>query len=191
MKNFEIFIQEGDVKEQPSDSNLAKSLVDDSTYRIKYAKNSKLIEENAKYIYENVYESLREAADSILAIKGFKSFSHEASISFLQRFKNFSADEISEFDRMRKKRNGMKYYGKKCSAAEVKEAAEFAEKLLKKILELYKSLGMKICECGGKMRIVQLDTDNKNSQAYKCEKCGDVEFSEDQAKEFLRRQNKS
>lgn len=28
MKDFELFVQEGDVKKQPSDSNLAKSLVD-------------------------------------------------------------------------------------------------------------------------------------------------------------------
>ncbi|OGX02024.1 MAG: hypothetical protein A2062_05020 [Omnitrophica WOR_2 bacterium GWA2_44_7] len=181
MKDFEVFVQEGDVKKQPSDSNLAKSLVDDSKDRLQYAKNSKLVEESAKYVYENVYESLREAADSILAIKGFKSFSHEASISFLQRFKDFSANEISEFDRMRKKRNGMKYYGKTCSAAEVKDSIEFAEKLLKKILEVYKSLAVKTCECGGIMRIVQLD----KSQAHKCEKCGEVEFTENQAREFL------
>ncbi len=177
MKNFELFIQEGDVKIQPSDSNLAKSLVNDSMQRMNYAKNSKLTEESAKYIYENVYESLRESADSILAIKGFKSFSHEATVSFLQRFNNFSADEISEFDRMRKRRNGMKYYGKTCSAAEAKESAEFAEKMLNKILELYKSLIIKICECGCKMRIVKLEIDDKKSQAYKCEKCGKIKHS--------------
>lgn len=166
MKDFEIFLKEEDVKMQPLDLNLSKSLILDGIKRMEYAKSSRLTEENAKYVYENIYESLREATDSILSIKGFKSFSHEASISFLQKFKEFSAEEISEFDRMRKKRNGMKYYGKSCHVTDAKDAIEFAEKLIKKIMDLYKSLDVKTCECGGKASLVV------EIQTYKCEKCG-------------------
>jgi len=143
MKDFEMFAETDCVKKQPPDYNLANSLLDDSVKRMKYARLSKLTEENAKYIYENIYESLREAADAILAINGFKSFSHEATISFLQKFKEFSAEEISDFGRMRKKRNGMKYYGRYCSVEDAKEAAEVAEKLLKKVIEFARSLIVK------------------------------------------------
>jgi len=85
MKDFDVFVQSGDVKKQLPDKNLSASLINDSIKRLEYAKSS-LSEENSKYIYENVYESLREAADSILVLNGFKAFSHEATISFLQRF---------------------------------------------------------------------------------------------------------
>lgn len=140
MKDFELFIQNGDVKKQASDKNLSDSLEADSIKRMEYTKSSKISEDDAKYIYENVYESLREAADAILILQGFKSFSHEASISFLQRFNDFSAAEIAEFNRLRIKRNGMKYYGKSCSTTDVEEAIKFAERLLKKIISIRKNL---------------------------------------------------
>lgn len=140
MKDFEFFVKGGDVKKQIPDKNLSDSIMKDSLDRLKYAKSSTLTESSAKYVYENLYESLREATDSILFLKGFKSFSHEATISFLQRFKEISTKEISEFDRMRRKRNGMKYYGKSCTVRDVKEVIEFADKMIKKIMALRENL---------------------------------------------------
>lgn len=140
MKDFRLFVVSGDVKKQMPDVHLSDSLVKDSISRMKYAKSSALSEESAKFIYENIYEALRETADSILIVSGFKSFSHEANISFLQRFEEFSSAEIKEFDRMRMKRNGMKYYGKPCPVSDAKEAIEFADKLLKKLLSLQRKL---------------------------------------------------
>ena len=136
MKDFEFFIQSGDVKKQIPDSNFSNSLIKDSIKRLKYAKSSSLTEENAKYVYENAYESLREAADAILFLKWFKSFSHEATVSFLQQFNEISIKEISEFDRMRRKRNGMKYYGKPCPIEDAKDSMEFAEKFMEKLISL-------------------------------------------------------
>ena len=136
MKDFEYFIKNADVKKQAVDKNLSDSLIKDSKDRLEYAKSSVLSESNAKFIYENVYEALREAADSILVLNGFKSFSHEASISFLQQFDEFSAVEIAEFNRMRIKRNGLKYYGKPCTVADANEVIEFAGNLIKKFVAL-------------------------------------------------------
>lgn len=140
MKDFESFIQSGDVKKQSPDANLSDSLAKDSIRRLEYAKSPQLTEENAKYVYENVYESLREAADAVLFLQGYKSFSHEATVAFIQRFDEFTVREISGFDRMRIKRNGMKYYGKSCSADDAKEAIGFAESLIKKLIALQRKL---------------------------------------------------
>jgi len=41
---------------------------------------------------------------------------------------------------MRAKRNGMKYYGKSCPEKDVEEAIEFAGSLMKKLLEIRKSM---------------------------------------------------
>lgn len=138
MKDFSVFIDNGSVKKQQPDKNLSESLAKDCLERLEDTKLSMKTGRKPKFIYENVYEALREAADSILFLKGYKSFSHEASISFLQQFKEFSAKEISDFDRMRAKRNGMKYYGKSCSEKDVEEAVEFAGSLIKKLLIIRK-----------------------------------------------------
>ncbi len=140
MKDFDSFVESGDVKKQAPDANLSNSLVNDAVRRLEYAKSSPLTGENAKYVYENTYESLREAADAVLFLQGYKSFSHEATVAFIQRFDEFSVREISGFDRMRIKRNGMKYYGKSCSADDAKEAMEFAESLIKKLVALQRKL---------------------------------------------------
>ncbi len=140
MKDFSIFIADSSVKQQQPDRNLSETLVKDCLERFEDAKLSLKTGRKPKFIYENVYEALREAADSILFLKGYKSFSHEASISFLQKFKELSAKEISDFDRIRIKRNGMKYYGKSCSEKDAEEAIEFAESLIKKLLEIRKKI---------------------------------------------------
>ena len=138
MKNFSVFIADGSVKKQQPDINLSESLAKDCMERLQDAKLSLKTGRKPKFIYENVYEALREAADSILFLEGYKSFSHEASISILQKFNELSSKEISDFDRMRAKRNGMKYYGKSCSEKDVEEAIKFSETLLKKLLEIRK-----------------------------------------------------
>lgn len=80
MKDFSVFLLDGSVKRQQQDRNLSEELARDCVERLDYAKNSEITERKAKYAYENVYEALREAADSILFLQGFKSFSHEATI---------------------------------------------------------------------------------------------------------------
>lgn len=140
MKDFSVFLLDGSVKKQQPDRNLSEDLSHDCVERMAYAKTSKITEKNAKYVYENVYEAAREAADSILFLHGFKSFSHEATISFLQQSKEMTAKEIADFDRMRAKRNGMKYYGKFCSVKDAEEAIKFAESLMKKLLEIRKKI---------------------------------------------------
>ena len=74
-------------------------------------------------------------ADSVLYQEGFKSFSHEASIAYLLN-KGFSESEISEFDRFRRIRNGIKYYGGDCDATDAKAAIALAERVIGKVKEL-------------------------------------------------------
>jgi uncharacterized protein (UPF0332 family) len=140
MKDFSIFLLDDSVKRQQPDKNLSEELARDCVERLAYAKASEITEKTAKYAYENVYEALREAADSILFLQGYKSSSHEATISFLQQFKELTPKEIADFDRMRVKRNGMKYYGKSCSVRDVEEVIKFSETLMKKLLEIRKKI---------------------------------------------------
>ena len=136
VKDFNFFLKKGDVKKQISDLNLAKSTFNSSLERFELAKTlSHKIK--PKYILENAYDSMREAADSILYLDGYKSYSHEASIVYLIK-KEFNERDIIEFDRFRKIRNGIKYYGKDCDEKDAEESVILAEKIINKINKILK-----------------------------------------------------
>ena len=136
VKDFEFFLKKGDVKRQRPDKNLAFSTFKDSLERIEFAKQL-LNKAKQKYVLENAYESMREAADSVLYLKGFKSFSHEASISYLLK-EGFNESDIMEFDRFRRIRNGIKYYGKDCDKSDAELAIKLAGSIIAKIKEIIK-----------------------------------------------------
>ena len=131
MKEFDFFVRKGEVKKQSPDNNLALATFKDSEERLSLAKNLQSMAK-AKYVLENAYESMREAADSILFKEGFKSFSHEASIVYLLKI-GFSESDLAEFDRFRKIRNGIKYYGGDCDKPEAEAAIKLSEKVIAKI----------------------------------------------------------
>lgn len=136
MKDFQFFIDKGDVRKQTKDTALAKSIIKDSFQRLNFVKSHSINKDNSKYILENIYESLRELADAKLLIDGFKSYSHEATISYLKKFKEFREEEIVYFDELRRKRNGIKYYGEDVDITDVKSSLDFAEKIIPKLKKL-------------------------------------------------------
>lgn len=134
VKEFNFFVNKGEVKKQGPDKNLAKATLNDSEERLALAKSLQKLTK-PKYVLENAYEAMREAADSVLYNEGFKSFSHEASIVYLLK-KGFTESEIAEFDRFRKIRNGIKYYGGDCDESDAEAAIKLAEKIVNKIKEI-------------------------------------------------------
>ncbi len=75
-------------------------------------------------VFENIYDCLRELLDALLAVDGYKSYSHEAAISYLKLF-NISESIISNLDRFRATRNDSKYYGKIPSLENAEEIKQF------------------------------------------------------------------
>ncbi len=135
MKPFEYFIQLKEVNKISPDFELAKSLLSEVETRIEIAFEMKLNEKRARVIFELIYDSIRELIDIILSIEGFKSYSHEANISYLSKFKEFETVELMELNRFRRIRNSSKYYGKPAQledAVEIKKAfPKIREKLMK------------------------------------------------------------
>jgi len=136
VKEFEFFLNKGDVKKQRPDENLSKATFNDSLERLEFSKNL-FQKAKSKYVLENAYEAMREAADSLLYREGFKSYSHEASIVYLLK-KGFSEQDIIEFDRFRKIRNSIKYYGGDCDETDADSAIKLAEKIINKIKNISK-----------------------------------------------------
>lgn len=136
MKSFGYFIQIKEVHRISPDIELAKSLLSEVETRIEVALEMNLDEKRARVIFELLYDSIRELIDVILALDGFKSYSHEANLSYLSNC-NFTESEIMTLDRFRKIRNSSKYYGKPAQLGEALEIKnlfpEIREKLMKVI----------------------------------------------------------
>ncbi len=134
--NFEYFVEKGDVKMQSVDENLANALKKESLERIHFVRRLIKNLENPKYIVENIYDLLRELIEAKLAADGFKSYSHEATIIYLRKFKDFTDAEIKFLDELRKIRNGLKYYGKTIEKDKAQKVVEFMESLVPKLKKL-------------------------------------------------------
>ncbi len=136
MMPFEYFVEKKDVKKTFKDFELAKSLVKDMQDRIN---KSLMLNINtfSKMIFENIYDALQDFCNAFLAIAGFKSYSHQASISYLSKL-GFDASVEEEFDQLRYKRNSSKYYGQKISPEDAKQIRDFYFKIKSKISKLLK-----------------------------------------------------
>ena len=88
--------------------------------------------EPPKFALENAYEAIREMADAYLYKDGFKSFSHEASIIYLEKLK-MPASLVAKADWLRKRRIGIKYYGEDATMEEAQEAILIAEEMFKRL----------------------------------------------------------
>src|SRR3989338_3001532 len=144
MMDFEYFIKKGNVFRREKDLQLAQSLIEDAIDRIKTAKED--VSRKPKYAFENAYEAIIVLIDALFYIEGYKSYSHEANISFLSRFSKFTTVEIENLDRLRKERHGSKYYAEKINYEEAKESIEYLDKLFEKILILVKIKKQKVAE---------------------------------------------
>lgn len=136
MNDFEFYLNEGEVKKRTPDPNLAKALLRDAESRFE---NIVKLDTKTfhKIIFENAYDSFRELLDALLAIDGYKSYSHEASIAYLKKY-GFDDSIILELDEFRFKRNSSKYYGKDVSPSDAEGIIKFYRKRSEPVISLIK-----------------------------------------------------
>ena len=136
MRPFEFFVEKEDVKKSSKDMALAKSLIKDMIKRIKDV-NALEFTKFSKIVFENLYDALRDFADAILAVNGFKSYSHQASFAYLANY-GFDDSVLDSLDKYRYIRNGSKYYGYDISIEEAKSLLEFYKRIKTKIDDIIK-----------------------------------------------------
>lgn len=125
---FQNFIDDQKARKTTPDMQLAKSLVGMSDNHIEVIRRIAIDEITASTVMTNYYEALREIVEAIAAKRGYKVYSHDALTYFLKELgKDLIADK---FDRFRKIRNGINYYGKQIG----KESAENNVKEIEKII---------------------------------------------------------
>lgn len=132
---FEEFIKNKKARISEKDIPLAKSLLKNSLRDLKFLETLKINEDSARKITTNYYEVLRSILESLASLKGYRIYEHEAFTYYLKEI-NEHAFAI-KFDRIRKIRNSINYYGENISVEEVKEIKEDIEKMIKYLVEKY------------------------------------------------------
>jgi hypothetical protein len=116
---FKDFIKQGQVRIASKDIALAKSLIRNTKKDLEFLKNLKVDENSSRKIMANYYEALRSILEAISTLDGYKIYSHEAFTYFL---KNKQEETLSiKFDRFRKIRNAINYYGEDIEVENTKE----------------------------------------------------------------------
>jgi len=139
MKDFDEFIKIGEVRVQAKNKILAEALFKSAEKSVVYIKKQKIDKESAEHIVSDVYDTIREFIEAKLAIDGYKSYSHEATVLFLKKFPSFNESEIVFLDNLRRIRNGIKYYGKEVTTDDAIKAFKFFNSLLPKLKGLIKN----------------------------------------------------
>ncbi len=107
------------VKEVVKDTYLIESLIKSSKKRLESSKRLKLDNITAPSKISLIYESVREILEAFAIKKGFKIYNHECFCAFLNEIcKDKSSSD--EFNKFRKIRNQMNYYGREVPLTEAK-----------------------------------------------------------------------
>ncbi len=122
------FIKKGLVRKSTKDLSLSKSLILTANIDLRFLKNLEINDDSARKIMTNYYDVLRSLLEAISCLEGYKIYSHEA---FFFLLKEKGENQIAQkFDRFRKIRNSINYYGKNISIEEVKENKEEIIKII-------------------------------------------------------------
>jgi len=133
--DFDEFLKKGLVRKSPPDFMLARSLFSTAKKDLQFLRSLEINENSSRKIMANYYEVLRSILEAISSIDGFKIYSHEAFTYFLKE-KNEELLSI-QFDRFRKIRNSINYYGKDISIEETKENIREIEEIIKSLSDKY------------------------------------------------------
>lgn len=132
---FEDFIRRGQVRKASPDFSLVRSLYRNTLNDLKYLKNQRIDEISARKIVSNYYDCLRAILEAMASLKGYKVYQHEAFIFFL---KEMGEDVQSiNFDRFRRIRNKINYYGGDISVEDAGEVSADIVKLTEYLIKKY------------------------------------------------------
>ncbi|MBS3815835.1 MAG: hypothetical protein KGY45_04655 [Hadesarchaea archaeon] len=136
MKKVEYYLKEDRLKKVTKDSGKARSLLERSRKRMESLKEKGVNESYAFQSLENAYESIRESIESLMALKGFKSRDHVATIAWAAENLDLSEGDINKLHKFRKLRNASRYEAEEITPKQAQETIDFGEQFIKNIHEL-------------------------------------------------------
>ncbi|MEK6952322.1 MAG: hypothetical protein AABX29_04865 [Nanoarchaeota archaeon] len=130
--NFENRLMDEKAKKVMPNKIRASSLIKSSIQAIETAKVIQLNLNTLKSILRELYEGLRQYCEAIGYLRGYKFLDHESIGYFLRDILKEQSISI-KFDRYRRLRNGINYYGEDIDIETVKEAIIEIPDLIKKL----------------------------------------------------------
>jgi len=130
--NFDNSLADGKAKKVMPNKIRASSLFKSSIQAIETARVIQLNQNTLKSILRELYEGLREYCEAIGYLRGYKFLDHE-SIGYFLRDTLKEQSVSMKFDRYRRLRNGINYYGEDVNIETVKEAIIEIPKLIKEL----------------------------------------------------------
>jgi hypothetical protein len=102
--------------------------------RFEFARRQDISQDYAPFVFEQIYEVIRECGQSLMTVDGYKAEnSHEAIIAFINEYygKDFGDKLIADFDRYRVMRHNSVYGAGYISPEATKRALLAAEDFVK------------------------------------------------------------
>jgi uncharacterized protein (UPF0332 family) len=125
------------VKRISEDRELISSLLKSSQNKFETASRIGLDDITAASKISLFYDSLREILEAVAIGKGYKIYNHDCYCAFLKEI--MKQDMLSElFDKTRKIRNSINYYGKDIKADEAQEIIQEIIMLIEKTKKMVK-----------------------------------------------------
>jgi hypothetical protein len=130
---LEYYIRAKEVEKVSKDMGTARSLIEKAEKRMRFVKSIKITDDNASFVFEEIYTVIRECAQCLMIADGYKSkSSHEAAIAFIaDKYREFGEKLVVDFDRYRKMRNDSVYRDNYVSADVAAEAMGIAEEYIR------------------------------------------------------------
>jgi beta-phosphoglucomutase-like phosphatase (HAD superfamily) len=100
IKPLAYYLREGLVRKSKPNLPMAKSLVNKALIRLNRIQRETILEEESSIVFEDIYESLREASQALMEVQGYKPYSHEATVSFMKENKLLTAGDINIVKKM-------------------------------------------------------------------------------------------
>lgn len=126
------------VKEIKKDTDLIKSLIENSRNKLESSNELKMNEITAISKFSLAYDSLREILEALSIEKGYKIYNYECFTAFLKEILN-EKEKGNNFDEIRKIRNDVNYYGKQITIEEAEEIIDKIKNLRQEIFNILKS----------------------------------------------------
>ena len=124
------------IKENPEQ---AKALFYLAKRRLESVKKRRK-DEYPQLLIESYYEAIKELITSLLAIHGYKSYSHECLISFLEKYYSDYLDDfqLRFLDGLRKLRSDIEYRGRDIADDYLERNLSTIEKIIEILLNIIK-----------------------------------------------------
>jgi hypothetical protein len=131
---FNELIKKGTIRKTSFDISLFKSLIKTAEMDLKYLDSVKITDASSRKTMTNYYDVMRSYLEALGLKHNYKIYTHEAYTLFLKELKQ----EVLaiKFDRQRKIRNNINYYGENITIDEAKENIKNIKELILKIKEL-------------------------------------------------------